>query len=108
MKVAIITFICALLIFPTAKYIHSKTLWKDNTDCMVQYINNHYPNGSVYYFPDIGWYHIDARGLENPYMIKTWDVYGCDFSSQSFAVRLTNTPYCYISLLFEKWLTNKQ
>jgi hypothetical protein len=84
------------------KYIHSKTLWFDKTDCMVNYIQNHYPIWSTYM---IFWKypHIDKRWIWNENMIETKEINGCFINDKAISF-IYNTPYCYWTLLFEKWL----
>ena len=54
---------------PIGKYIHAKTLGRDVSDCMIVYVNKHFPHGSTYEIE--GQQHIDKRDIENEYMKKT-------------------------------------
>jgi len=102
-KIIIITIIVWLFVAdPILFYIYNKTYWKWETDCMIQYIQKHYPNGCEYIiesewekFP-----HIDKCWLENEYMKNIWEVKWCRIRTNAWA----NIPYCYYTLFFEKIL----
>jgi len=79
---------------PLGKYVEAKTYWKGKTDCMIEYVNKYYPKGSTYLI-DWKFPHIDKSWMENPYMVKTWDVEWC------FTKDINNTIYCHWALLLE-------
>ncbi len=61
--IIIITIIISIPFITVVKYIHAKTIWKWNTDCMIEYVNNYYPYWSVYLINN-KYPHIDKRWLE--------------------------------------------
>lgn len=77
--------------------IHSLTLWKDKTDCMIKYIQYDYPKGCIYTFTDWG-YHIWECWLENDYMIKIWEVDHCIVNTDDLHLNFNNTIYCHTAL----------
>ena len=92
------TIILFLLFMPFLKYAHAKTLWKDTTDCMVIYINNYYPYWEEYLI-DWKYPHIDKRWLN--YLESVWEIKGCIMNNSVLSF-IINTPYCYVTLFFEK------
>ena len=56
----ITTLLTVTVILPTATYAVNKTIGKNSTDCMIEYINNFYPNGEIYII-DKKELHIDRR-----------------------------------------------
>lgn len=87
--------VCILLsfvIFPVGKYVHSKTIWYNNSDCMITYINKYYPIWSIYKIGD-RYDHIDTQWLT--YLNWEKQIYWCNLWNPF------NTSYCYITLLFE-------
>lgn len=100
MKTIIIAiFLSLFAINPLIMYFYNKTYWKGQTDCMIEYVNKYYPNGSEYLIYN-KLPHIDWKNQENKYMVKTWDVNGCIMNS-SWNSLLVNTPYCYWTLILE-------
>lgn len=101
--------IISILCISGIKYIHSKTLWKGETDCMIEYVNKHYPHGCTYnvLFNGKRLPHIDKCWLENEFMVVTGKVEGCRmmYNEASPMGTLFNTPYCFISLTLEKLWT---
>ena len=99
MKLISSVTILTLLFIPVIKYIHAKTLWKWKTDCMVEYIQKHYPNGCTY---KIYWKynHIDQCWLENDLMLKTSEVKWCGIYD-GVVSSIYNIPYCYFTLFAE-------
>lgn len=88
-----------VFILSTMYYIYNKTIWKDKTDCMIQYINNYYPYWSIY---KIDWYsHIDKRWLN--YLWNEHIVNWC-YIDDSLLSFIFNTSYCYLTLFYEKYL----
>lgn len=89
---------------PIVWYTYNKTLWKDNTDCMINYINKYYPNWYTYY--NYWYYHIDKPWLD--YWENLWPVDWCVFKTDNYRYNINNTTYCYYTLFFETilWKTN--
>lgn len=74
LKIIITTVILSILvILPIGNYTYNKTIGKDKTDCMIQYVQKYYPYGSTYLI-DGKYPHIDKRGIANEYMIETGQV----------------------------------
>lgn len=99
--IIIITIILSItVIIPNSLYLHSKTLWKWSTDCMIEYVNKHYPIWSIY---TIDWLpHIDQRWIWNNFgLVEIKKINWCwiDDNILSFII---NTPYCYTTLLYER------
>lgn len=101
-KLIVITILLSMLLLPNIAYLYNKTIWKDQTDCMIQYIQNHYPNGCTYI---IFWasQHIDKCWLANDYMVETKKINGC-FINDWVISAIFNIPYCYMTLFYEKLL----
>ena len=96
--ITIATILVAILLLWIWKYIHSKTIGYDKTDCMIQYVNNHYPNGAVYSLP-WGEPHIDGRDIWlHEYHIK--DIHGC-YIDDTLLSSIYNIPYCLITVWLE-------
>jgi hypothetical protein len=76
-------------------------VWADSTDCMINYVQNYYPNGCSYI---INWEdnHIDKCWLENEIMTLDSTVKWCNVKQ----AWLINVPYCYYTLAFETILWN--
>lgn len=87
------------LFITTSLYVHSKTIGKWKTDCMITYVNEYYPSGSIYKL-NSGWYHFDKKWLE--YMNKIGEADWCVMRWWGVVFQLVNTPYCYTSLIYEK------
>lgn len=103
-KISIITIILWIFLLSLSVYIYNKIWWVDKTDCMIQYINNYYPNWCTYNVKWLRWDdspHIDKCWLENEYMELTWQIEWC-WINDSFKSFIFNTPYCFISLTWEK------
>jgi len=96
LKIILITIIISYIFIPISYYWYNKIYGKDITDCMIQYINNYYPNWCSYI---IFWKdpHIDKCGIENEFMVVEKKINWCD-------IDFFNTPYCYITLFFENIL----
>ena len=92
-----ITIITIFLLNPLWLYLMAKNKW--GHPCMIDYVNKYYPEGSVYL---INWKlpHIDKRWLWGEVKEINW----C-YINDSFFSLMTNTPYCYFTLFFEKVLT---
>ena len=107
-KLIAITTLCWLLLMPNIAYFYNKTYWEDTTDCTIQYVDKYYPNGCTYL---INWEnkHIDKCWLANDYMIETSKINGC-FINDWIISTIFNTPYCAITLFYEKilWELNKR
>jgi len=103
--ISIITIILSSIWIPILKYIHSKTIWFDQTDCMVKYVNNYYPYWSIYYIKEDKKYpHIDKRWLE--YLYEEVEIYGCNIRGYWLFSDITNTIYCYVTYFFEYKILN--
>jgi len=104
-------------IMPNINYAYNKInivkYNNDDTSCMLHYVNNHYPKGAIYYFDNI-WdrvisfvpdSHIDGRLDKEPYLEENFikDINWC-MITDSFISFIYNTPYCYITLMYEKGL----
>ena len=88
-----------MLILPNIWYWYNKTSWNDKTDCMIQYVKNYYPNWCMY---EVLWSsHIDECWIGNKYMIETKKINGCMINDWVLSF-IYNTPYCYITLFYEK------
>lgn len=98
----LLTSILSIFIIWLGKYIHSKTLWYNNTDCMVEYINKYYPYWAVYNIEKWKYHHIDKRGIT--YFYDKNDIYGCYIKENTFFNTIANSTYCYITYFFEKKL----
>jgi hypothetical protein len=99
----IIKFIIWIIIICIWFYVYNKTLWVDKTDCMIQYINNYYPYWSTYNIPWSNDKHIDKRWLD--YLDNEKEIYGCIITNWVLWT-IYNTPYCYITLFFERLIFN--
>ena len=101
MRVIIVVLIFALIIFPISFYLYVTKIdtWRA---CMVNYINFYYPYWATYL---INWTdrHIDKRTLYWANTNKIDDVDWCLFT-QDVATFISNTPYCYMALVIEKWI----
>ena len=127
----ITTIVSLIIIIPISLYIFNKTIGKWDTDCMIRYINNSYPNWYIYML-NFEWVssslHIDSIYYnENSYLIsrnkyweilskkrfvlsdwrdlieKIWKVEGCNMDIPLY-MQVYNIPYCRITLFFEKWI----
>lgn len=100
-NIILITMVLWIISIYIIKYLHAKTIWKDNTDCMIQYVNNYYPYGSTYLIND-KLPHIDARWVWNDYMREIKEIKWC-YIKDNFMSTIFNSSYCFITLMFEKW-----
>jgi hypothetical protein len=84
------------------KYTLAKTIKNKAPDCMIEYVNNYYPNGCTYL---INWDtpHIDKCWMWNNIMVETKEIHWC-YINDSVSSILFNTPYCYVTLFLEKGL----
>jgi len=98
-KLIILSLLVGIVMVSIGGYAWNKTIWKWNTDCMIEYINNHYPNGCTYL---INWdsHHIDKCWIWNEFMIETNKIKGCVVGDSPISY-IFNTPYCYTVLFFE-------
>jgi len=96
--VSIITLLIVMtLMLSHCVYIYNKTVWKWDTDCMIEYVNNYYPYWEIYL---INWEpHVDKRWLWC--WQSQWSLYWCNFPNDIF-----NSVYCSTSLFWES-LINK-
>ena len=96
LKIILITILGTLIILPLIVYWYNKTIWKWTTDCMIEYVNNYYPNWCNY---TIYWEyrHIDKCWIGNKFMIEENKVKGCMFNNA--IDNIFNMPYCYITVL---------
>jgi hypothetical protein len=79
-------------------YLYNKSIWKWNTDCMIEYINKYYPNWEIY---DMNWeQHVDKIWLN--YWQSKWQINWCYFPND-----LWNSVYCSTTLFWETLLNNK-
>ena len=94
-KIVIITYILTIITISLSLYLYNKTIWYDKTDCMIQYVNNYYPEWSVYNIPEA---HIDKRWLD--YLWEEYKINWC-YINNTIMSFIINTPYCYTALFFE-------
>lgn len=97
--ISLITILVSIPLFWVWKYIHAKTIWKDSTDCMVNYIKNYYPIWSTYLVFD-KYPHIDKRWIWNEYMKETKQITWC-YINDWFISSIFNSSYCLITLWIE-------
>jgi len=99
-----IIFICILFLLANIKYIHSITIWEDETDCMITYIDKYYPYGSTYMIEWI-YPHIDKR---NAWYEQEHKIYWC-YIDRTYKDLLYNWSYCLVTLFYEntKWIIQK-
>lgn len=99
-KILWIIIVYLIFILPFIKYVHSKTIWEWVSDCMIEYVTKYYPNGCTYKI--YGKYpHIDKCWIWNDYMKETKKIKHC-FVNDNVTSFIYNTPYCMLSLQFEK------
>lgn len=101
MKKIILIVLIYLVIQSVAQVVYANTLWKDISDCMLKYVENHYPNWCVYTFTDWG-YHIDKCWLENDYMLNIWKANWCRISTNNLLINFNDTLYCNTALITKK------
>lgn len=105
--IATITIIITWFLLPIVKFIHAKTIGKNDTDCMIKYVQKYYPNGWTYLI-DNKYPHIDKQNLhyEAGKMIQTWKTDGCIIHDKSLISSIINTQYCYTTLFIETIINN--